>query len=68
MAEWLKAHAWKACIGNPYPGFESLSLRICKLIHVVTGARLLWAADALVCPNLINSIDSVSLMREITVW
>ena len=44
---------------------ESLSLRICKLIHVVTGA--LWAADALVCPNL-NSIDSVSLMKEITVW
>ncbi len=27
MAERLKAHAWKACIGNPYPGFESLSLR-----------------------------------------
>ena len=65
MAEWLKAHAWKACIGNPYPGFESLSLRICKVIHVVTGA--LWAADALVCPNL-NSIDSVSLMKEIIVW
>ena len=28
MAEWSKAHAWKACIrGNSYRGFESLSLR-----------------------------------------
>ena len=28
MAERLKAHAWKVCIGNPYLGFESLSLRL----------------------------------------
>ncbi len=27
VAEWLKAHAWKACICNTYQGFESLSLR-----------------------------------------
>ena len=27
VAERLKAHAWKVCIGNPYPGFESLPLR-----------------------------------------
>ena len=27
MAEWFKAHAWKACVANPYRGFESLSLR-----------------------------------------
>ena len=27
MAEWLKAHAWKACVGYPYRGFESPSLR-----------------------------------------
>ena len=27
MAEWFKAHAWKACVANPYRGFESLPLR-----------------------------------------
>ena len=27
MAEWFKAHAWKACVANPYRGFESPSLR-----------------------------------------
>ena len=27
MAEWLKAHAWKACKGKPFHGFESHSLR-----------------------------------------
>ena len=28
MSEWLKEHAWKACIrGNADRGFESLSLR-----------------------------------------
>ena len=32
MLEWLKRHAWKACIRQNrctarYPGFESLSLR-----------------------------------------
>ena len=27
MTERLKVHAWKACVGNPYRGFESLSLR-----------------------------------------
>ena len=27
MSEWLKAHAWKACVGEPYRGFESHSLR-----------------------------------------
>ena len=27
MAEWFKAHAWKACVANPHRGFESLSLR-----------------------------------------
>ena len=27
MAEWFKAHAWKACVANNYRGFESLSLR-----------------------------------------
>lgn len=27
MAEWLKAHAWKACIRKMYHGFESHSLR-----------------------------------------
>ena len=27
MAEWFKAHAWKACVANHYRGFESLSLR-----------------------------------------
>src|SRR5947199_343471 len=27
MAEWFKAHAWKACVGKIYRGFESLSLR-----------------------------------------
>ena len=32
MAEWFKAHAWKACIrGIPYRGFESLSLRHSKI-------------------------------------
>ena len=28
VAEWLKAHAWKACICEAYRGFESLSLRL----------------------------------------
>ncbi len=27
MAEWFKAHAWKACVPKKYRGFESLSLR-----------------------------------------
>ena len=27
VAEWFKAHAWKACVANPYRGFESLPLR-----------------------------------------
>ena len=27
MAEWFKAHAWKACVAKHYRGFESLSLR-----------------------------------------
>ena len=28
VAEWLKAHAWKACVRlKPYRGFESRSLR-----------------------------------------
>ena len=27
VAERLKAHAWKACVGFPYRGFESLPLR-----------------------------------------
>jgi hypothetical protein len=31
VAEWLKAHAWKACIWITYRGFESLSLRRCRL-------------------------------------
>src|ERR1043166_4317853 len=26
MAEWFKAHAWKACVAKHYRGFESLSL------------------------------------------
>ncbi len=25
--EWLKSHAWKACVGKTYRGFESLPLR-----------------------------------------
>jgi len=37
------------------------------LVHSRKNHKVLWAADALVCPNL-NSIDSVSLMKEITVW
>ena len=27
MAEWFKAHAWKACVRETYRGFESRSLR-----------------------------------------
>ena len=28
VSEWLKEHAWKACVGsNAYLGFESPSLR-----------------------------------------
>ena len=27
MAEWFKAHAWKACVAKTHRGFESLSLR-----------------------------------------
>ena len=27
MSEWLKEHAWKACVVNNYRGFESRSLR-----------------------------------------
>ena len=27
MAEWFKAHAWKACVPKKYRGFESPSLR-----------------------------------------
>ena len=38
-----------------------------KLVHSRKNHKVLWAADALVCPNL-NSIDSVSLMKEIIVW
>ena len=31
MTEWLKVHAWKACVRRkPYRGFESLSLRQIK--------------------------------------
>ena len=32
VAEWLKAHAWKACIRQAYRGFESLPL--CKYLCV----------------------------------
>ena len=31
MAEWFKAHAWKACVGKLYRGFESHSLRHFKI-------------------------------------
>jgi hypothetical protein len=35
MAEWLKAHAWKACIGlKPYRGFESPSLRTSNYVRL----------------------------------
>jgi hypothetical protein len=27
VAEWFKAHAWKACVPKQYRGFESLPLR-----------------------------------------
>ena len=27
MAEWFKAHAWKACVAKHYRGFKSHSLR-----------------------------------------
>ncbi len=27
VSEWLKEHAWKACVGSPYRGFESRPLR-----------------------------------------
>ena len=35
VAEWFKAHAWKACVANPYRGFESLPLRQISLREVV---------------------------------
>src|SRR5262245_9202395 len=39
MAEWFKAHAWKACVANPHRGFESLSLR--QRCHRLEG-RFVW--------------------------
>jgi hypothetical protein len=35
MAEWFKAHAWKACVLKRYREFESPSLR--QLLLVVLG-------------------------------
>jgi hypothetical protein len=39
VSEWLKEHAWKACIRvKPYRGFESLSLRqfsACYICHLL---------------------------------
>ena len=31
VAEWFKAHAWKACVVKTYRGFESPPLRQCFL-------------------------------------
>ncbi len=33
MSEWLKEHAWKACVGFPYRGFESRPLRFELIIE-----------------------------------
>ncbi len=34
VAEWFKAHAWKACVANPYRGFKSLPLRQISFLEV----------------------------------
>jgi hypothetical protein len=37
VAEWLKAHAWKACVRlKPYRGFESRSLRHRSLMRSIS--------------------------------
>ena len=41
VAEWFKAHAWKACVANPYRGFESLPLRQIYFREVFNGCRIL---------------------------
>src|ERR1041384_5196976 len=45
MAEWFKAHAWKACVAKHYRGFKSHSLRHFPLLnpHSLSSSRVLKA-------------------------
>ncbi len=58
MAEWFKAHAWKACVANPHRGFESLSLRQFPFSAVFQPVLILPAAflPALDCGFLLEVV------------
>ena len=45
MAEWFKAHAWKACVAKHYRGFKSHSLRHFHLLSVSDFREVFLAAD-----------------------
>src|SRR5690348_4597384 len=65
VAEWFKAHAWKACIREPYRGFESRPFRQIAVRHrpqhstkplktTVTTGLSVWT-----CPPLSTTIYSL---------
>ena len=50
VTEWLKVHAWNACVGfTLYRGFESLPLRCASVVQVPVNARVVgrwWLGPA----------------------
>ena len=49
MSEWLKEHAWKACVGETLPGVRisfSPPLNLCRARWGVSGALYLQSATA----------------------
>ena len=75
MSEWLKEHAWKACIrGNADRGFESLSLRFCfagGLMNILLVDRKKDILDTMgeileICHN--HSVQGASSGKEALKW
>src|SRR5262249_25627691 len=58
VTEWLKVHAWNACVGfTPYRGFESLPLRFSSTARVAA------------CPAPGRSVRSIrSSRRDVGRW
>jgi hypothetical protein len=49
MSEWLKEHAWKACVGETLPGVRiplSPPFKLCRARWGVSGALYLQSATA----------------------
>ncbi len=42
VSEWLKEHAWKACVPKRYRGFESPPLRQEESGDLRSGDRVIW--------------------------